>query len=110
MVILQNISICFFMIPIGFQEGICSLVGCAIGANRVALGKQIAKFTFWLSYACCMLATLTLYLLSESVSGLFSKDEEVKAILVSAFPILALSFIPDSAQGLLSGVVRALGV
>jgi MATE family multidrug resistance protein len=109
-VILQNLMTTMFMVPLGLQEGICSLVGSSIGANSVAQGKQIALFTSTLSFGFCAFASICLYLFRSSIATLFTKDEKVIEILIATLPILSISFIPDSVQGLLQGTIRALGI
>ena len=110
MVISQNIAVLIFMVPIGFQESICSMVGASIGSNNVPLAKKISRFTFLLSFAICLGLSLLLLVFRKPAANLFTTDEGVRAVMVSMIPINALVFLPDAAQGILSGTVRGLGI
>lgn len=48
--------------------------------------------------------------LREDVASLFVQDEATQRILVATIPYMCLCTITDSAQGLLSGTIRALGI
>ena len=75
--IAQIIDATLFMVPVGFQEGICSLVGSSIGANNVALGTRISKVTFVISYSCCALISVTIFVFRVKIAGLLTQDEQV---------------------------------
>jgi Na+-driven multidrug efflux pump len=105
-----NIAALSFMVPLGFQEGISSLVGSSIGANNVTLAKQITRFTFMLSYVCSCLVALSLFIFRVEIAELFTTDAAVKAVLLKTLPFYAFMYLPDAVQGLLSGAVRGLGL
>jgi multidrug resistance protein, MATE family len=71
-VILLNIMALMFMFPLGFQEGICSLVGSAIGANRVIAAKEISRFTFVISWGICMSVSVVVFLSRDMISKCFT--------------------------------------
>ena len=98
------------MAPVGFQEGICSLVGSSIGANNVALGKRIFRITFVIAYFLCALLSILVYFFRDQISSFFSPDKEVQYILIRLIPIYSLMYLGDSAQGIFSGTVRGLGL
>jgi len=86
------------------------MVGASIGANNVPLAKKIAKFTFILSFSFCLVISVLLLVFRTQAANFFTTDEEVRSIMYSMIPINALVYLPDAAQGLLSGTVRGLGI
>ena len=92
------------------MEGICSMVGSAIGAGDVKLGKQISEITFVISWGLCLLQSLVVCYSREDVASLFVQDETTQRILVATIPYVCLDTVSDHAQGLLSGTIRALGI
>jgi MATE family multidrug resistance protein len=96
MVILQNVMTTMFMVPLGLQEGVCSLVGSRIGANDVAGAKQTAYLTTLVSLGLCVVASVGLYFGRTSIATMFSADPTVETILVATLPILSISFVPDA--------------
>lgn len=76
-IILMNNCIILFMIPSGSSEAICSLIGCCIGANNVALGKQIFKQTFAMVYVICMLTLASYLTFKSSIAGFFTQDRQI---------------------------------
>lgn len=72
MVILQNLSFTMFMVPLGFCEGICSLVGSSIGAGNIPMAKRIAEVTFAIAYSCCLVEILLAYLMRRQLASFFT--------------------------------------
>jgi MATE family multidrug resistance protein len=105
-----NICATTSQIPLGLQEGICSLVGSSIGANNVALGKQIARITTMISFGCVILAALSIFILKRDIAVLFTLDDTVQTLLIATLAFYSLMYIPDSVQALLSGTIRGLGL
>jgi len=85
------------------------MVGSSIGANKVELGKRIYQVTFMISYSLCMLVSLAVFVFKSQIASLFTRDEDVKALLNIAIPLVCLDYFGDCAQGILSGTVKALG-
>ena len=97
MVISQHIAVLIFMLPIGLQESICSMVGSAIGANNVQLSKQISRFTFILSLSISASISILLLIFKTQIANIFTTDKGVRAIMYTIIPINALVFLPDAA-------------
>lgn len=97
------------MVPLGFQEAICSMVGSSIGANNIALARKISKLTYIISHSICLLISVFVFVFRNTIAHIFTTDEEVQSILLFILVINAILFVPDSAAGILSGTVRALG-
>ena len=62
-----------------------------------------------LAWGICMAVAFTVFVFRRSIASWFTQDVEVQAMLISTIPVLSLTFFPDSAQGILSATVRALG-
>ena len=97
------------MVAASFMEAICSLLGSAIGANRINRAKRLARLTLVLSYVSCMCVVLLLFANRTLVARAFTKDAGVEDLVARLIPFLCINAFTDVAQALLSGVVRALG-
>ena len=99
-----------FMVPLGLQEATCSLVGNSIGANHVQLAKRICKVTFMISFAIIITVTLSVFIGRFQIARALTTDPELILMVAKVIPFLSLFYFPDSAQGYLSGPIRALGL
>ena len=99
-----------FMVPLGLQEATCSLVGNSIGSNHVQLAKRICKVTFMISFAIIITVTLSVFIGRFQIARALTTDPELILMVAKVIPFLSLFYFPDSAQGYLSGPIRALGL
>ena len=61
-----------FMVPQGFQEATCTLVGNSIGANHVSLAKRIWKITFMITFTIVLVDISLVYLFRRHIAETFT--------------------------------------
>ncbi|KAI5065848.1 hypothetical protein GOP47_0018472 [Adiantum capillus-veneris] len=109
------ISVCYncaafaFMVPSGLGAMASTRVANELGAGR-ADAAQLAVYVSAGVAACEAILVSVAFISLRTVLGkLYSKDEEVIAYIAHVMPILAVSCMLDSIQGLLSGIARGCG-
>ncbi|CAD6217976.1 unnamed protein product [Miscanthus lutarioriparius] len=98
-----------YMITFGFSAAVSTRVSNEIGAGNVERAKNAVSVTMKLS----VFLAVTFVLLLAFGHGLWARLFSGSATIVSAFgaitPLMVISIVLDSAQGVLSGVARGCG-
>ncbi|CAL4973826.1 unnamed protein product [Urochloa decumbens] len=98
-----------YMITYGFSAAVSTRVSNEIGAGNVDRAKNAVSVTMKLS----VLLALSFVLLLAFGHGLWASLFSGSAVIVSRFsaitPLVVVSIVLDSAQGVLSGVARGCG-
>lgn len=63
-----------------------------------------------ISFAIVITASFSLFILRFQIAKALTSDPELILMVAKVLPFLSLFFFPDSAQGYLSGPIRALGL
>ena len=93
----------------GVVQGIRPLVGYNYGAGRNDRVREIVKIAT-ITVACIMLAgTAVCLLIPARLMGIFTDDEAIISIGVSAIRIISAGFIISSLPVILSGALEGLG-
>ncbi|KAM6561932.1 hypothetical protein CsatB_021930 [Cannabis sativa] len=105
---LQTIAT-LYAIPYGVGAAVSTRVSNELGAGNPQ-GARIATFAaIFLAIAEMSIVTTTLFM-SRSVFGYtFSNEKEVVSYVTDMAPLICLSIVLDSIQGIMSGIARGCG-
>lgn len=106
MVVMLNLLGFMWMLPMGFQEALCTVVGNCIGENKPELARKYLKVTTGIALSIITAWTGAFFFFRQPVANIYVvvKDDDTQKLnemLVKGVKILALIFIPDAAQGYL---------
>ncbi|HJM56460.1 MAG: MATE family efflux transporter [Planctomycetes bacterium] len=107
--VVMNVASLTFMIPLGISAAAVTRVGNLIGARR----HDDAQRASWVAMgmgagvmACC---GLTIFLLRDSLPGIYTGQQEVLRTCALILPIAAAFQIFDGTQVVGSGILRGMG-
>ncbi|KAF7086412.1 hypothetical protein CFC21_089700 [Triticum aestivum] len=98
-----------YMITYGFSAAVSTRVSNEIGAGNVDMAKNAVAVTLKLSIFLAFSFILLLGFGHGLWARLFSGSEVIVAEFAAITPLLMISIVLDSAQGVLSGVARGCG-
>ncbi|KAF8663836.1 hypothetical protein HU200_055170 [Digitaria exilis] len=98
-----------YMITYGFSAAVSTRVSNEIGAGNVAKAKNAVKVTLKLSLLLAISFVLLLAFGHNLWASLFSGSATIISEFGSIAPLVIISIVLDSAQGVLSGVSRGCG-
>ncbi|TVU16892.1 hypothetical protein EJB05_32895 [Eragrostis curvula] len=109
------LSICFntysfaFSVPMGLGAAASIRVSNELGAGRVQAARIATRVVMLLAFSLGISEGLVMLLARKLLGYAFSNVEEVVLYTARMMPILAVCFLFDSVQCVLSGVVRGCG-
>ncbi|KAM3383811.1 hypothetical protein ACQJBY_008457 [Aegilops geniculata] len=98
-----------YMITYGFSAAVSTRVSNEIGAGNVDMAKNAVAVTLKLSVFLAFSFILLLGFGHGLWARLFSGSEVIAAEFAAITPLMMVSIVLDSAQGVLSGVARGCG-
>ncbi|KAF8364900.1 hypothetical protein HHK36_033110 [Tetracentron sinense] len=98
-----------FMITYGFSAAVSTRVSNELGAGNAGRAKIAVAVTLKLSVILACTVVLALVFGHNIWASSFSDSPVIKKEFASMMPLLAISILFDSAQGVLSGVARGCG-
>ncbi|KAF9610579.1 hypothetical protein IFM89_023373 [Coptis chinensis] len=98
-----------FMITYGFSAAVSTRVSNELGAGNADRAKNAVSVTLKLSIFLALVVVLSLIFGHNLWASAFSNSPVIKKDFASMTPLLAISILFDSAQGVLSGVSRGCG-
>ncbi|XP_010260247.1 PREDICTED: protein DETOXIFICATION 18-like [Nelumbo nucifera] len=98
-----------FMITYGFSAAVSTRVSNELGASNADRAKNAVAVTLKLSVILALTVIIALLFGHNIWAGFFSDSPGIKKEFASMTPLLAISILFDSAQGVLSGVSRGCG-
>ncbi|KAL6614426.1 hypothetical protein ACP70R_036696 [Stipagrostis hirtigluma subsp. patula] len=98
-----------FMITYGFSAAVSTRVSNEIGAGDVEKAKNAVSVTMKLSVLLATTFVLLLAFGHDLWAGLFSGSVRIVSAFAAITPLMIISIVLDSAQGVLSGVSRGCG-
>ncbi|VAH43122.1 unnamed protein product [Triticum turgidum subsp. durum] len=98
-----------YMITYGFSAAVSTRVSNEIGAGNVDMAKNAVTVTLKLSVFLAFSFVLLLGFGHGLWARLFSGSEVIAAEFAAITPLVMVSIVLDSAQGVLSGVARGRG-
>ncbi|RCV33204.1 hypothetical protein SETIT_7G064200v2 [Setaria italica] len=107
--ILLNTSTLAFMIPFGLSAAISTRVSNELGAGRPQAARLATRVVMVLAIAIGILVGLAMVLVRNLWGYAYSNEAEVVKHISKMMPILAVSFLFDCLQCVLSGIARGCG-
>ncbi|PAN37694.1 hypothetical protein GQ55_7G106800 [Panicum hallii var. hallii] len=98
-----------FMIPFGLSAAISTRVSNELGAGRPQAARLATRVVMVLAIVVGILIGLVMILVRNLWGYAYSTEEEVVKYISKMMPILAVSFLFDCVQCVLSGVARGCG-
>ncbi|XP_077244359.1 protein DETOXIFICATION 18-like [Tasmannia lanceolata] len=98
-----------FMLTYGFSAAVSTRVSNELGAGNIDQAKKAVAVTLKLSVVLSLASVLTLALGHDIWASCFSNSQLIKKEFASMTPLLSVSILFDSVQGVLSGVARGCG-
>ncbi|XP_050222668.1 protein DETOXIFICATION 12-like [Mercurialis annua] len=98
-----------YTIPYGFAVAVSTRVSNELGAGNSKAARIAVYGVMFLAITETMIVSSTLFASRRIFGYLFSYEKQVVDYVTAMSPLLSLSVIMDSIQGVLSGVVRGCG-
>ncbi|KAL6661302.1 hypothetical protein ACP70R_000686 [Stipagrostis hirtigluma subsp. patula] len=98
-----------FMVPLGLGGATSTRVSNELGAGRPRAARRAAQVVVLLSLVVAVLGGLVMVLVRNLWGYAYSSDEKVVRYTARMLLLLAVSFLFDCIQGVLSGVIRGCG-
>ncbi|RLN05108.1 hypothetical protein C2845_PM13G19440 [Panicum miliaceum] len=98
-----------FMVPLGLGGATSTRVSNELGAGRPQAARLAAWVIVLLSLMVAAIGGLVMVLVRNVWGYAYSRDERVVKYIASMLPLLAVSFLFDCVQGVLSGAIRGCG-
>jgi Na+-driven multidrug efflux pump len=97
LVVLFNLIAFMFMVPLGFSEAACTVVGNSLGANQPKLGWKYFKLLSLISLSTCFIYYLGLFMNREIVASIYfrTEDYELQLMLIKYIPLMCLVCVFD---------------
>ncbi|PUZ51799.1 hypothetical protein GQ55_6G218900 [Panicum hallii var. hallii] len=98
-----------FMVPLGLGGATSTRVSNELGAGRPQAARLAAWVVVLLSLMVAAVGGLVMVLVRNLWGYAYSSDERVVKYIARMLPLLAVSFMFDCVQGVLSGAIRGCG-
>ncbi|KAJ6811146.1 protein DETOXIFICATION 12-like isoform X2 [Iris pallida] len=105
---LTSIS-CLDAIPYGLGAAVSTRVGNELGAGNPERARLAVRVVTVIALTEAVVVSVTLFALRRVVGYAYSSETEVADHVMEMVPLVCLSVIMDSLQGVLSGVARGCG-
>ncbi|KAJ6826010.1 protein DETOXIFICATION 12-like isoform X2 [Iris pallida] len=107
-VCLTSIS-CLYAIPYGLSAAVSTRVSNELGAGNPRRARLAVHVVMVMALTEAVLVSVTLFALRRVVGYAYTNEKEVIDYVMEIVPLLCISVIMDSLQGVLSGVARGCG-
>ena len=104
--IVSNLVAILFMMPLSLGIATSVLVAQSLGASDPKVARRAALRGFRVAMAIAVTAATALWLLRESIVGLYTNDPAVAAVALSLLGLAALFHLFDAGQGVAAFVLR----
>jgi Na+-driven multidrug efflux pump len=105
MVILLNLAAFMFMLAMGFQEAVATVVGNSIGENDVPKAKKYFKLSACIALPCIYLWMSCFYIFRGSIEKVYLRgqedDQELSDMFNKGIIIVTCIMTSDSTDGFL---------
>ncbi|GJN37135.1 hypothetical protein PR202_gb26060 [Eleusine coracana subsp. coracana] len=98
-----------FMIPFGLSAAVSTRVSNELGAGRPQAARLATRVVMMVALVVGILMGLVMILVRNIWGYAYSNEKEVVEYIARMMPILAVSFVFDDLQCVLSGVARGCG-
>ncbi|KAG8451697.1 hypothetical protein GDO86_003766 [Hymenochirus boettgeri] len=107
--ILYQLIVLIHKIPYALSMVVSIRVGTLLGAGETAQAVRSAKLSFVLAAIPTVIDVGLLYGLKSPIATLFTDDNEILSLVISAAPICAMFHILDSPVTIFTGLLKAIG-
>ena len=104
--IVSNLIALLFMVPLSLGIATSVLVAQSLGAGDPKVARRAALRGFRVAMVIAVAAASLLWLLRESIAGLYTNDPAVAAVALSLLGLAALFHLFDAGQGVAAFVLR----
>jgi len=101
MVILLNLLGFIWMVPMGFQEAFCTVIGNSMGENKPDLARKYLRVTTCIALSVIFVWISTIYIFRESVANFYivvtdDNTKTMNGMFLSGLNVLLFVMFPDS--------------
>ena len=107
--IMLSINTIVYMSSLGISFSWTSLVGNCLGANLSNTAKMYSRACLVFGWTFFGIIITFLSIFMRKIIGFYTTDEEVIEQVMSARFVWMLGMVGDMTQGILSGIIRAMG-
>ena len=100
MVVMMNINVAVYMIPLGVQYAVCGLVGKALGEDNSHEAKLIAFHSIRFCGGLLLLIAAVMNVWSEQIASVYTKDVAAIALINASLPYQSFSIVLDGINGI----------
>nr|QEY08341.1 MATE efflux family protein member 5a [Crocus sativus] len=100
---------CLYTIPYGLGSAVSTRVSNELGAGNPQRAQVAVRVVLFVAVTEAIVVSVTLFALRRVVGYAYSNEEEVVNYVMEMVPLVCISVIMDSLQGVLSGVARGCG-
>ncbi|KAJ6806122.1 protein DETOXIFICATION 12-like isoform X2 [Iris pallida] len=104
-----NSITCLYAIPYGLGAAVSTRVSNELGAGNPRRARLSVQVTMFVALTEAIVVSVTLFALRRVVGFAYSNEKEVTDYVMEMVPLVCISVIMDSLQGVLSGVARGCG-
>jgi len=104
--IVANLVAILFMVPLSLGIATSVLVAQSLGAGDAKVARRAALRGFRVALAIAVAAATALWLLRETIVGLYTSDPAVAAVALSLLGLAAVFHLFDASQGVAGFVLR----
>jgi len=108
-VVIINLVSFIFMMPLGISFAASSLVGYYVGQGNIKRAKRFANVIMLLNIILTIVVLALIIVFNESISKLFTNEEEIVEIVGQALWIIIIYIFFDTIHGVQSGIIKGLG-
>ncbi|KAJ6839701.1 protein DETOXIFICATION 12-like isoform X2 [Iris pallida] len=105
---LTSIS-CLYTIPLGLGAAVSTRVSNELGAGNPQRARLAVRVGLFIAATEAITVSTTLFVLRQVVGYAYSNEKEVTDYVMEMVPLVCVSVVMDSLQGVLSGVARGCG-
>eukprot|EP00347_Sterkiella_histriomuscorum_P000062 403377332 len=105
----RNITLMFYMIPVGLSQATSISVGNMIGKRNLQGAKTYALWCTITASAWGILSVLTMVIFGNMIILFFSEQEEVRSLVQKAFVLIGFYIFFECIQCIGSGIISGIG-
>jgi len=109
-VVIVNVASFIFMVPLGISFAASAFTGVFLGRGKVNEAKKYSRLTLLFNLLVTVVILVIVWTCNNEISRFFTKDAKIVAIIDQVLVILMLYIFFDTLHGVLSGIVRGLGL
>ena len=109
-IILINIIIFLFMVPLGISFIASSMVGNNLGGNRPRIARIYAESSLFVVFSLSLIVGSFLWIFRYKIGYIFTDDEDIIVLIATTMPAVIALYSGDYMQGIAGGILRGMGL